>query len=103
MTACTGEVRTTAPPVSRSMAAKVLIARQAGLSSTAIWPSHSANQQLAAAPDELGETCGVPHARFSDDALLQCYLAEKAVLRRITPDWAKSLLCSTSSRPWWWS
>ncbi|GAA3686045.1 beta-galactosidase [Streptomyces iranensis] len=25
-------------------------------------------------------------ARFSDDALLQCYLAEKEVLRRITPD-----------------
>ncbi|MFD5910601.1 beta-galactosidase [Streptomyces massasporeus] len=25
-------------------------------------------------------------ARFSDDALLQCYLAEKRVLRRITPD-----------------
>ncbi|MFI5673390.1 beta-galactosidase [Streptomyces cellulosae] len=25
-------------------------------------------------------------ARFSDDALLQCYLAEKDVLRRITPD-----------------
>ncbi|MGP3974558.1 beta-galactosidase [Streptomyces sp. 8N114] len=38
------------------------------------------------APTHANPTQQLDYARFSDDALLQCYLAEREVLRRITPD-----------------
>ncbi|MFE0878367.1 beta-galactosidase [Streptomyces smyrnaeus] len=37
-------------------------------------------------PTHANPTQQLDYARFSDDALLQCYLAEREVLRRITPE-----------------
>ncbi|WP_234482047.1 beta-galactosidase [Streptomyces sp. MBT49] len=58
--------------------------------STAFWAQHydSFDEVL---PPRLAPTFPNPaqqldFARFSDDALLRCYLTEKEVLRRITPD-----------------